>query len=108
MVSAVDFETLVNFDASTLTGSYQLISSASENPARTIFIYNTSTSLILFSLDGSTDKWFCPPSSGVAFDCQANADTTVGKVGHYMLRKGQALYAKTSSATDRLLISLAN
>ena len=104
--NTVEREDLINFDASTLNASYQIISGAgSQNPAKAFKIYNSSTSLIILSSDGVNDHDFIPPSSVFIFDVQANADGSGGKVGVWQIQKGEPIYAKTSSNTDRLLVA---
>lgn len=94
---------LVNFDASTLTGTYQVIITATDDPAIAFKVGNTSDNLILFSYDGTTDHDFIQPGSAFIFDSQANAVPTASAPGRKMLKAGQKVWAKTSSATDRLL-----
>lgn len=102
----VDFQPLINFDASSLTGSYQKITPTGgfTTSLKCIFGYNSSTSLIFLSTDGVTDRFYIPPSSAEVFDLQTNADGYGGRVGLKQLKIGQDLWAKTTSATDRLVI----
>jgi len=100
------FEPLVNFDASTLTGTYQAVNgSGFIDPLNIIKIYNSSTSLVLLSTDGATDEDFVPPGGTFIIDVEANADDNGQGVGHWSVPKGTVIYAKTSSNTDRLIIA---
>ena len=107
MVNKIQFNTLTNFDASTLTGTYQAINgSGTEEPAKAFKFYNSSTSLVIISFDGINDHDFVPPGSAFVFDGQANNTGSGGKTGRFFLSKGQIVYAKTSSNTDRLIMSV--
>lgn len=101
------FLTLINFDASTLNGTYQLITPAGgfAQAVRIPFMYNSSSSLILFSTDGATDHFFIPPAAAQIFDLQTNNTGYSPGTGYYMLAQRTELYAKTTSGTDRLLIA---
>ena len=106
-VNKVQFNSLTNFDASTLTGTYQSINgTGTSGPAKAFKFYNSSTSLVVLSFDGTTDHDFVPPGSAFVFDGQANNEGSGGKRGHYFLSKGQIVYAKTSSDTDRLIMAV--
>jgi hypothetical protein len=102
----VDFQPIINFDASTLTGTYTKITPTGgfTTTLKCIFGYNSSTSLILLSTDGVTDRFYIPPSSAEVFDLQTNADGYGGTVGLKQLKKGSDLWARTSSNTSRLLV----
>lgn len=96
---------MINFDASTLTGTHQVINAA--NTAEAAFMvkfYNSSTSLIALSFDGVNDNDFVPPGGAFILDIQGNADTDSGQPNHYQLKKGQLIYARTITAADRLLM----
>ena len=101
------FLPLINFDASTLTGSYQLVTPEGgfAQAVRIPLIYNSSTSLILFSTDGVTDRFFIPPSTTMVIDLQTNNAGWDRCPGYFMLRQHEELYARTSSNTSRLLIA---
>jgi hypothetical protein len=102
----LQFEDLVNFDASTLTGSYQAINgSGSSTPFSVIKFYNSSSNLIIISYDGVTDQDFVPPGGSFILDIRANADDIRGTSNHKALKKGTVVYAKTSSNTDRLIMA---
>ena len=102
----LEFETLVNFDASTLTGTFQAINgTGSTNPFIAFKIYNSSTSLVILSYDGVTEHDFVPPGSWFIFDAETNADGWGdGSGGHKSLPVGTIVYAKNSSNTDRLMM----
>jgi len=101
----LEFEPLVNFDASTLTGTYQVINGAgTTNPLIAFKFYNSSSNLIILSIDGSTAHDIVPPKSLYIFDAEANEDADGGLSGHKKLAKGTLVYAKTSSDTDRLVM----
>lgn len=102
----LQFEHLVNFDASTLTGAYQAINGAgSSNPFSVIKFYNSSSNLIIISYDGVNDEDFVPPGGTFILDIRANADMVNGTSNHKGLHKGTIVYAKTSSNTDRLIMA---
>jgi hypothetical protein len=98
--NSLERETIINFDASTLTGTYQKISgSGFTNPGKAFKIYNSSSSLVALSSNG------IPPTSLFIFDIQTNADGTGGRQGVWQLKKGEDIYARTISNTDRLLVA---
>jgi len=104
--NSLERETIINFDASTLTGSYQKISgSGFTNPGKAFKIYNSSSSLVALSSNGIDDHDFVPPTSLFIFDIQTNADGTGGRQGVWQLKKGEDIYARTISNTDRLLVA---
>lgn len=101
-----EHDTLVNFDASTLTGSYQAINgSGTGKPLVAFKFYNSSTSLVLISYDGTTDHDFVTPGGSFVFDAQSNARGIEGKKGSNVLAEGQVVYAKTTSNTNRLVMA---
>ena len=100
------FETLVNFDATTLTANFQAINGTGTTDAFIAFkFYNSGTSLIIFSYNGVDDHDFVPPGGTFIFDVQTNSDGWGnGSGGHKSLPIGTIVSAKTSSNTDRLLM----
>lgn len=102
----VDFQPLINFDASTLTGSYQKITPTGgfTTSLKCLFCYNSTTSLIFLSTDGVTDRFFIPPGTAEVLDLQTNADGYGGTIGLKQLKIGQDIWAKTTSGTDRLVM----
>jgi len=100
------FETLVNFDASTLTGTFQAINgTGTTDPCISFKFYNSSTSLVIFSYDGVTEHDFVLPGGTFIFEAEANADGWGnGAGGHKSLHAGTIVSAKTSSNTDRLIM----
>ena len=102
------FETLTNFDASTLTASYAPINalSGTVNEGAAFKFYNSSTSLIIISYDGVLDHDFIPPGSAFIFDAQSNSAGEGGSGGYKKLGAGTVVYAKTSSNTDRLMMAI--
>lgn len=105
--TALSMDALVNFDASTLTGSYQIINgSGTEEAAIAFKFYNSSSSLILISYDGTNNHDFCPPGGTFIFDSQSNGGGYQGMVQIKRLPKGQQVWAKTSSNTDRLIMAV--
>lgn len=102
----LEFETLVNFDAGTLTGTFQAINgTGSTNPFIAFKIYNSSTSLVILSYDGVEEHDFVPPGSSFIIDVESNSDGWGdGSGGHKSLPAGTIIHAKTSSNTDRLLL----
>lgn len=101
----LEFEDLVNFDASTLTGTYQAINGTGTSDACIAFkFYNSSSSLVILSYDGVNDHDFVTPGGAFIFDAEANADGWGGSGGHKELHAGTIVYAKTSSNTDRLIM----
>ena len=102
----LSFDTLVNFDASTLTGTFQVINgSGTGAPLKAFKFYNSSTSLIILSFNGVDDHDFVPPGGTYIFDAQSNADGYGGSDGHKQLAKITQVSAKTSSNTDRLIMA---
>ena len=99
------FETLSNFDGSTLTGAFQAINGAGTvEPCVSFKMYNSGTSLVILSYNGVDEHDFVPPGGTFIFDAEANADGWGnGAGGHKSLHAGTIVYAKTSSNTDRLL-----
>ncbi|NCN42679.1 hypothetical protein GW916_15690 [bacterium] len=106
MSNRLQFEPLVNFDASTLNGTYQVINGTGTENALNIFkFYNSSTSLVLLSFNGTDDHDFVPPGGTYILDVETNADQIGGLDGTKKLPEGQLVYAKTSSNTDRLIFA---
>jgi len=103
-LNRLEHEVLVNFDAATLTGVYQIINgSGTAEPLIAFKVYNSSENLIILSYDGTNDHDFVPPGGTFIFDSQANADGFEGIRGYKKLPQGQKVWAKTSSNTNRLL-----
>ena len=96
---------LTDFDASTLNAAYQVINgSGTEDPCIAFKFFNSSASLILLSYDGVNNHDFVPPGGTFIFDAEANADGWGdGNGGHKELPQGTRVFAKTTSATDRLI-----
>lgn len=96
---------LINFDASTLTGTYQAINAGLPDPLVSFKMYNSSANLVFISNDGINDHDFVPPGGTFIFDSEANADGWGdGNGGHKEVPQGRIWYAKTSSNTDRLIV----
>lgn len=97
----VQWDDLTAVDVSGLTTSYSLIYTAGE-PLKAVKWYNGSTELILLSRDGTNDHDFMPPSGTFIFDVEANGGDIGGMAATWNLRKGEKIYAKTSSNTSYL------
>lgn len=103
---ALNMETLVNFDASTLNGTFQVINgTGTEEPCIAFKFYNSSASLVLISYDGVNPHDFVPPGGTFIFDSQTNATPDASRPGLKLLREGQRVWAATSSNTDRLIMA---
>ncbi len=102
----LDFETLINFDASTLTGTFQAINGSGSSDSFIAFkIYNSSSNLIIFTYNGVDEHDFVPPGGTFIFDAQTNSDSSGNSAaGHKSLPAGTVVSAKTSSNTNRLLM----
>ena len=103
--NALQANSLINFDASTLSGTYQLVGTVGDGGAVVFKVYNSGASLVFLSLDGTNDHDFVPPGSAYVIDCEANAEGWQGMEGHKSVRPGQRIWAKTSSNTDRLVFA---
>lgn len=103
---SVQFQALINFDASTLTGTYTKITPTGgcTTALKCIFCYNSSSNLIFLSKDGVTDHFYIPPSSAEVFDLQTNASGSGSNTGFKQIAKGTDLWAKTTSNTSRLVV----
>ena len=100
------FETLINFDASTLTGTFQAINGTGTGEPLVAFkFYNSGSNLVIFTYNGVDEHDFVPPGGTFIFDVQTNA---VGwgnsSSGYKALPAGTVISAKTSSNTDRLVM----
>lgn len=103
------------FDASTLTGSYQVMNGASqqadtgsvgfEDDIKVLKFYNDGSTGVTISYDGVKKMDYIPSKGTLIVDLQANhANEGVGGQGTKYGRKGQLVYGKGSASSAGLNI----
>lgn len=89
----LEYEEMVTFDSSTLTGSYQALGSPLAHPGLIIKMFNTSDEDVTISIDGTNDHDVCPAGSFFLYDCAANKQagpTMAAPVGRQYYINGSA------------------
>jgi len=91
------------YDTAGLTGTYAAINgTGTEEAVNVVKFYNASNVGVTLSYDGSTDQDFIPAGGTFILDLETNASGFGGSSGHWMMRKGQVIYAKGSAGTGNL------
>jgi len=93
---------LKEFDASTLTGSYQNLGTALSNPAYHIDIFNDSDVDVYISTDASTNEMRIP--AGFTFPAPSKGEVK----GNNVLAKGAQLSIKqvTAAGTGNIIVNV--
>lgn len=89
----LEYEEMVIFDSSTLTGSYQVIGSPLAHPGLIIKMVNNSDADVTVSVDGTTDHDVCVAGGFWLYDCAANKQagpTMAAPVGRQYYISGTA------------------
>lgn len=90
-------EPLRSVGFSSITPDYIAIGAPFANPARQIYLVNTTDETLLFSLDGVNDHWIIPSGSFLLLDITTNK-TDVG--GSLMLPQGQRIFVRGPIVTN--------
>ncbi len=86
-----------------ISGTYAGIGTALANPARIIYIVNTTDGLLTYSFDGINDHFVIPSSGFLLLDVTSNM-TSVG--GSFTIAQGQRIYAKGTVSSGSTYLSV--
>lgn len=105
------------FDSTTLSGSFQTMNGAAQQPVtssvgfqgpiKMLKVYNDGTTGVTISYDGSTGHDYLPSKGTMILDLQTNHTTqSSNAAGELRGRQGQLVYGKgTASASGSIYIS---
>lgn len=104
MARELDYE-IKEFDATSLSGSYQNFGSVTTHPVLVMSFYNTSDVEVYISKDGSTNNWRIPASGSLTIDSRDVKETK--DQTKYCLDKGVQLEVKqvTAAGSDGDIIA---
>ena len=92
---------LFRLDYVSFTGSYVLAAELI-NPARILYIVNTTDVLVVVSFDGITDHFVIPSGSYILLDVTSNMTLTGGA---FAIAQGQKIYLDGSPTLGEVYIS---
>lgn len=102
------------FDATTLTGSYQIMNGATQqadtgsigfqDDIKILKVYNDGSTSVTISFDGIVKHDYLPTKGTMIIDLQANHANDCGAQGTKYGRKGQLVYGKGSASSAGLSI----
>lgn len=102
------------FDATTLTGSYQIMNGATQqadtgsvgfqDDIKILKVYNDGSTGVTISFDGVVKHDYLPTKGTMIIDLQANHANDSGAQGTKYGRKGQLVYGKGSASSAGLSI----
>jgi len=95
-------EVLRSLAFGSISGAYAGIGTALLNPARVLYIVNTTDVLLTFSFDGVNDHFVIPSNSYLLFDVTSNMTLTGGALS---IAQGQRIYVKGSPSLGTVYLS---
>ena len=84
------FEPIRSLGFASIGAAYMGVGTSLANPARMIFVTNSTNAELMFSFDGTTDHFALPASGFLLLDISANKTVSSG----FFLAQGDRLYVK--------------